>query len=213
MRGHFLRAASKTLFPIIAGQVGSGSGGSVTTFDAATVPSQSGDLLLLFVFKANNAGTISTPGGYTSVFQDTVTGLRGALFRKTAGGSEPGTVTVTYTGDASARLIRCAFFVIRNNTGTPASLTATHVSTASPQPPNLTTGFGAVPTLFIAVSFDQAAAGSLTGIPSGYTTGISVSNLSTAYIDKTAASEQPGAFSYDASKNFVTATVGIRGVL
>lgn len=206
------QAAAK--FPVVHNRTqsnGNASGSAFTCDMPAGI--QAGDLLLLFVFKASADGTISTPSGWTSMGQD-AQNCRAAIFRRTATGSDGATVTVSYTGDATTtRIMSLQVHAIRGYQGTPEAALLQQPSTTSPRPPSLTPSWGNKNCLWFAALFRATPPNTLISDPAQYGTFFMAGNgLRTGTRSLRAATEHPGAFSYENATNFVSATVAVRGL-
>jgi len=141
--------------------------------------------------------------------QDIASVYLAAAYKIATGGEGiSGTFTLSLAGASS-----CQCYIITNYAGVPVSGTAaTGASTTNPAPPSLTSGFGAVNTLWIPIACDSV---SITAPPSGYTTNGVTGNvpyLSSAYLQSSAASASPGVFTA-ASGNWVANTIGIQTAL
>lgn len=80
------------------------SGASLTPSYMASLVS--GDLLIIDVFVASGNLTIGTPAGWTLLYLDVAGSSRKAQFWKISDGTESGTVTITFTAGAVAKVAR-----------------------------------------------------------------------------------------------------------
>jgi len=201
--------------PVIAGTNTSvGSGGSLTAALPASIAA--GDLLLMLVVVASNAAqTVTTPTGWTQLFNDVGPGLlrRLACFYKTATGSEGSSVSITASGGGLA----CLTWRITGWTGTPAAGTTATGSSTAPTPPSLSPSWGSGTTLWLACMGDAVSSSSIAP-PTNYSNGFQADQTSTspqahaaaASRALTAASEDPGAFTIS-SGSWAANTIAIQG--
>lgn len=178
---------------------------SFDTTPDVTLPATigAGDLLLL-VGAISNSTTITAPSGWSTLSN---TGTYFAFY-KTAVGDEDGT-SITFTIGATYNSIWIVYS-IQDWDSTPAIGTWT----SGIDPPNLTSGFGVVETLWIA--FARDAAYNFTAAPSGYSGLINYSIgavVGSAYKQSTASSEDPGVFT-ESGNGFTrySNTIAIKGV-
>lgn len=181
-----------------------GSDSSDTTPDV-TLPATigAGDLLLL-VGTLSSSTTITAPSGWSTLSN---TGQHFAFY-KTAVGDEDGTA-ITFTLGSALNSTWIAYS-IQDWDSAPAIGTWT----AGIDPPDLTSGFGAVETLWIA--FARDATYNFTAGPSGYSGLINYSSgtvVGSAYKQSTASSENPGVFT-ESGNGFqrYSNTIAIKGV-
>lgn len=141
-----------------------------------------------------------------------------AIFVKKAVGNEGGTTLAVST--ESNEYVASHAYRIQTWSGNLTDVVIGTLSTgtgATATCPSLTSGFGAVPTLWIAFC-GTSTARSLTATPDGYTAiaqaGSNSTNnaqVKTAHIEKTVATESPGTFIHDGNAPWCTTTVAVRG--
>jgi plastocyanin len=90
--------------------------GAVETLDANAItldipPGLVGDLLYVYLFRTLNAGTATTPSGWTAKSNLAMTVCRQQVFSKVADGSEGSTVTINYniSGDTEGFVVRVRY--------------------------------------------------------------------------------------------------------
>lgn len=160
---------------------------------------------------------MTVPAGWTALYNQAGGGnLRVcAGIYKVASGSEGASVTVTWS---RAVTIAAVAFQVSGYTGTPVDGTLATGSSTAPNPPSLTSGFGSVDTLWLAIAGDMG--GSLpSAIPANYSSvGTSTgtgpnpeSYLAVASRNLNASSEDPGTFTIS-SAQWGANTVAIQGV-
>lgn len=180
---------------------------------AATTPD-----LLVCLFSTGGSGTttISFPAGWTAGTTQQNTNISTNWAYKVA--NDTGNITVT-TGASKPGAYNC--YRITGYTGTPtATLSNSGGSTSTPNPPSHTSGFGAVSTLWIAGAGMQADASgdTFSAAPTNYTNLLQSGEdtgdfavLGSARRFVSAASEDPGTFTYAASKRDTVITVAVEG--
>lgn len=200
---------------------------SSTSTWTVTMPDtvNSGDEILI-IFQPSAAGTPPTVSatGWSVLQDDTLFTDRSLnyLVKDSVDGTEGGT-TVDFTIDQSS--LGTAIAVAISGADDPANwafgTVATGTTSTAPDPPPLTSGFGSVETLYIAVAaaFDDDE--TFTGYPTDYSHytdavnsggGANASNeLAIAARVVTAASEDPGAFSLSNTENWGANTIAIQG--
>ena len=218
-----LTANAVQLKTMTGGYTGDGiantSGGTTAggTSHVLTLPTGigAGDLIIAY-FNMGWAGFGGAsnvwPSGWVSSFEvnlGTSPDGRIQVEYKVADGTEGSTVTVTTPAGQSIYQIHR--IPSGSYTGTPVSaVTGTSFST-NPDPPSLTSGFGVVPTLWIAGAHWFNGGSSLTSYPSGYSNGQVTSNgIATARKVTTAASENPGTFAITLGPWQVASTVAVQ---
>lgn len=193
-----------------------------TTF-GLTMPTvvNAGDLLIVaFVGYGTHVWNNNAPAGWTKLVTD-----GGGYIAKVAAGTEDGTVVnLTATGASiawSAQKFRITGWYGGTladgvTVGPYATTTSTH-----PNPPTVTTEWGAVPTLWIPTYVGYGVNNSQSSVPSGYTTGTYVENVSgtfKSYVGSaqkisSASSTNAGSFTTGVSAPAVARTLAIRGPL
>lgn len=204
-------------FPTVAATNTSQTNNASTSHTVALPSSISAGNLLIIVFGVFTA-TVSTPSGWTSFFNNTSGDSTLYGFWKLASGSEGASVTIT-TG--ASRNSAHNTYRITGWTGTPEAATATGSDT-TPNPPSLTPSWGFTKTLWIAAegSLRASASHAITAFPSGYSGGISATGTipiiltsdvcGSAWLQSAGASQNPGAFTVNASVPWVAVTIGVR---
>lgn len=208
-------------FPTISGAVSSNSTSARISSLAVTLPSSivAGNLLFIFFACSTTAGTstMTVPAGWTALYNQAGGGnLRVcAGIYKVASGSEGSSVTVTWS---RAVTIAAVAFQVTGYTGTPVDGTLATGSSTAPNPPSLTSGFGAVDTLWLGTC--HVSGGSVpSAVPANYSSvGTSTGNgpnprsfLGVASRNLNASSEDPGAFTIT-SGQWGANTIAIQGI-
>lgn len=194
-------------YPTVTSQNTVTEGNTSYATHTVTLPAtiNANDLLLMVGSIGSTSTTITAPSGWSTLFNDS----KRFVFYKTAVGNEAGT-TVTFTTSGNRSSISTTYS-ISNWSDTPAISTWTN----STNPPALTSGFGVVDTLWIAVL--ETTNNTPTAGPSGYSGFTSASALygsqqwGAAYITTTASSEDPGVFTVGAGTPYSN-TIAIKGV-
>lgn len=204
-------------YPVVESSATSGT--SAASSHTANLPSgiTAGDLLLLFVAaSAGAARTVTTPSGWTEIYNEVGPGdLRRAIaYYKIAAGSEGSTLGMTGSGNINwaVTALRISGF-----SGVPEVSSSASGTDTSPDPASLSPSWGSGDTLWIAACH-QRVHGTDPTLPSGYGSlvtatsgsGTSHGRMSTATRNVTASSENPGAFGLSASANWVARTLAIR---
>ena len=207
-------------FPVVAGSASSAKTGTSGSTHAVSLPSgiQSGDLLMVFWADANDASTaVNIPAGWTALYNDVwgSSNVRHVAFYRVATGSEGTTLNVTAGAERSAHT---SYRIAAGSyQGIPVATPQVNTSTQFPDPPNLVTGFGNVPTLFIAAAHVTGAPS--ISAPSGYSNmvsgysgaaGVAHARVATAVRELTAASDDPASFTLDASRSWSAYTVAVQ---
>lgn len=141
-----------------------------------------------------------------------------AIFVKKAVGNEGGTTLAVST--ATNEYVASHAYRIQTWSGNLTDVVIGTLSTGTGGTatcPSLTSGFGAVPTLWIAFC-GTSTLQSLTAAPDGYTviaqagtSGTNSAQVKTAHIEKTVATESPGTFVHAGSAPWCATTVAVRG--
>ncbi|HNR55182.1 MAG TPA: hypothetical protein PKJ19_08455, partial [Flavobacteriales bacterium] len=213
--------ASGNGYPSVASSTSSAKTSASGTTHTVSLPTgiQNGDLLLVFWVDANTASTVSLPGGWTGLYDmvGTANQRRVAAYR-VADGSEGS--TVNFTTSAAERSAHTAYRIAKGSyTGVPtAGTTISNISTTI-DPPSNTSGFGNVPTLWIAAAHisgiaSSTAPASYGDLLEGYTgsTGTDHARMATSLRELQAASEDPGTIALGSSQTWGANTVAIQGV-
>lgn len=216
-------------YPVVASTNTSSKDNQGNTPAVISLPSgiQPGDLILIFYSDGSNSGNDpALPAEYTLFYSNESTSGGGStanLYRaawyKIANGTEGATVSTTNNiPDRSAHTT----YRISGGTylGFPVASTADTGTDDNPDPPSLTSGFGAVPTMWIATSH-SAGDGTVTA-PTNYTanlivghsggTGNAHATTGTSHRFTTAASENPGQYDLAADRVHAAWTVAIQGI-
>lgn len=185
-----------------------------------------GDLLLMFFsYDSNGPPTVTDPdgaGGWTvlSAVNSATNGAFGSVWAKVATGSDGATVNfaTSNTQSAAAQVYRIAANSWSGDISTGISVANVAGSTsAAPNPPSLTTSWGADVNRW----FVYAAGGTHTGVttyPTNYTSGTHArgntttngASVSTATRLLSAATEDPAAFAMASSQTGLAFTVAVR---
>lgn len=205
-------AAIVASFPVVQA-TNSGNTGSNAASYAAPLPAsiQAGDLLLLLV-SVNNTITLTTPSGWTQLFNTANGALRHACYYKTASGSEGSTVTVTGSGSAGWATNS---YRITGHQGAPEAGTSATGTSNSPNPPSLTPSWGSAKTLWLAAVGNIVGGGTTATAPTNYGNQVTAAasfsaRCSSSRRELEASSEDPGTYALSASQAWVTNTVAIR---
>lgn len=180
-----------------------------------------GDLLIIIA--ASDGGEVDVPvtaaSGWTTIEDFSSASAGAAVFKKLADGTEGGTTINVTTSSTEALAAQC--YRITGWGGT----IATHVvvvatpgagTDATAECPALTSGFGAVSTLWICACATSTAT-LLSSGPTNYTTtyngssGTGFGQLATAWRQLSAASETPGPFTLAAATIWTTTTLAVKG--
>jgi uncharacterized repeat protein (TIGR01451 family) len=206
---------------VVAATATSDTSSPVTTHIVA-LPSgiQSGDLLLVFWADGSLNSSVNIPPGWIQLYITGTNYKRMAMYR-IADGTEGSTRSViTSSGDRSAH--NSYRISAGTYTGVPVYGTVVQGKDTTPNPPNLVSGFGAVPTLWIAASHSGGDDNTpppepptnYTGLITGYSgAGSSHARMATARRELTVASEDPGSFTLGLSVTWGANTVAIAACL
>lgn len=192
-----------------------------TTSHTVTLPTTvtGNHLILTWSGGGSKDCTVIGPSGWTEVLTiDVFFNLKWRIWMRECTGSEGSTVTVT-----TSQVYRSASQVLRFNNvriGTTVGTTWTLASSSyteygtSANPPNVTSAWGSDTNMFIALAWGGGAGPTVTAYPSGYSNGaysVSGTMVTSATKNLTGASDDPTAFTYNASANIRTATLVLRG--
>lgn len=207
-------------YPIVAGSATSAKTTNGAGDHVVALPPDiaAGDLILIFWTDANGNHTVNTPAGYTQLYSNTSGNLNRRAWYKVADGTEGTSLVVANNNERSAHT---SYRILAGSyQGVPVASGADTGTDDEPDPPNLTSGFGAVPTMWLATSH-SAGDNSVTA-PTDYTanlivghsgnTGNGHATTGTSYRFTTAASENPGAFDLGGNRVHAAWTVAIRGL-
>lgn len=212
-------------YPVVAGTATSAktSGGTVHTI-SLPVNIASGDLILIFWDDAavSNISPV-TPTGFTQLYAGNSGFRKFRAWYKIATGTEGTSITVNAGNERSAHTS------YRISSGTFAGLPAAgipftnSIANPNPDPPYFVSGFGTVPTLWIATAHSDGDDNSSTPVQpalyssliTGYTgtLGNNDARMTTAQRDFTAAAENPGQFMLASSVMWGANTVAIAGCI
>lgn len=226
-RGDLARPRATFPFPFFAPLVASGPSivafEGTTDWDAGTsidagLPAgyAAGDYLIMIVSAgSNNARTISTPSGFTSLYNAVGNGnlRRYCAFYKSASGSEGSTINVAASGVCNFTTLVVA---VRGAIGAPEAGTAVVATSTSVNPPSLSPSWGSAPTLWFGAmhSISQNITGptsdgwasTATQNPAG---GGNVYDAVFSYLSATASSQDPPAGTLTSASNAAN-TIAIR---
>lgn len=205
------------IYPTIS-STSNGTQGSASSI-SVTLPSgfTTGDLILVFITTSDSVDyrDVNTPTNWTSLYagsQGDGSGGRWGegFYRIISGDSSPVTFTFSATADEGSSYV--AYRIATGSyEGVPAvGVTATGSAT-NPNPPTLTSGFGAVATTYFATAHSASTQASY---PTNYNNN-TVSNGGTGYYtysgtrNLTAVSDDPGTFG--TSTTWVSNTIAING--
>jgi hypothetical protein len=190
---------------------------SVVTSHTVSLPAGivSGDLLLI-LFGLQTAGTITTPTGWTALFNilwDS-SDKRLAAFYRTADGTEGSSVSITTSSTSKSAHNS---YRISGQSRAPEATTA--IMTDHPNPPSLSPAGGSKKILWLAVGTYRAGT-TVSTYPTNYTNGIDVqtgatfsgdTGVASARRSLEAASEDPSAFTLAAASTAcAAATIAIK---
>lgn len=203
--------ASVSAFPVIAATNTSASSAAQASPHTVNLPTGivSGDLLIM-VFMLGNTNTITTPTGWTQIF-NTLATVRLAAYYRIADGTEGASVSVVIGG--SGRSAHCTYR-ISGYAGTPESGTSTSGSSVSADPPTLSPSWASAKTMWLAVMGVNSAT-IPTAAPTNYTNLIAYAGASggvsvgSGRRELETATEDPGAFT-NANANWVANVIAIR---
>lgn len=220
----FVAAAPERAFPVTAA-VATYAAESATTHPVNVPAVTAGDLQLIIVnAAASTSYTISTPSGWTQLYNSANGNLRGAAFYREAP-STSGATTVNITISAGQRLTAVAYTITGHDT-VPAladiisvSAGATGTST-TPNPSSVSVSWHDTGEKTLALAVAHSAAGASVSYPSGYSDGQTAytgvfnyfhARTSVAEKNIEAASEDPGSFTLGDSQLWMARTIVIRG--
>jgi hypothetical protein len=205
------------VYPSISSNSTGGDSGSAQSTIPVTLASgiSSGDLVIIQVYGNYNGGTFtfSTPSGYTQLYQSTydVNYSVLACFYKTAVGGET-SANITVNTHPCYNVYQTFRIASGTWTGTPVCATTTIGSSSNPAPPALTTGYGAVKTMFMVFAGGNQV---FTSPPTGYSGNLTRASGAPVYSGSgekyaTAASDTPGTFSPSISI-WAANTIAVKG--
>jgi hypothetical protein len=209
-------------YPVVASTTSSAKTSATGTSHTVNLPSgiEAGDLLLVFWVDADVNSTVTIPAGWTELYNmvGTAQQRRVAIYR-VANGAEGTSLTVTTS--AAERSAHTAYRIAAGSyQGEPVAGTTVSSTSASPNPPSLTSGFGAEPTLWFAAAHSEGTSAAAT-LPTSYTSavagytgtmGSAHARMTTGTRKLTAATEDPGTFALGASVVWGANTVAVQGI-
>jgi hypothetical protein len=116
-----------------------GTGGGTSLIPDLGASPSSGNLLYLIVSIEGDSGSITTPSGWTLIQSSTGGAVSGAVFYKTAAGTEQ-TVTISWTNSSTSRAWYAEFSGISSPTLEASAENETYISTSSQSCSSGTTG-------------------------------------------------------------------------
>lgn len=181
---------------------------------------RAGDLCIVLGVNGSIYAVSHTLSGWTELTDTASTVINCYAYAKIMTGAEGSTATIVSSSSGRSSFI-C--LTIRNAYSSVSGVAAASqaVGTRSnPDPPNLTPTWATAQTLWLAVSFRNAATSTPTSFPSGFTlsrttrnhSGGASASLSVAGQSLQAASNDPGAYAYAASEDSGAMTIAIRPV-
>lgn len=180
--------------------------------DIVQLPSgiEAGELLIVLQTMSYDGITYGNPAGWSRFLTTTgAAAIQG--WYKVASGGEGATLALTRNGGSALTL--ALSFRIRNFAGAPEGVAnPSPTSSPSPNPPSISPSWGLAKTLWMPVAYANNAS-SLVAYPAGYGDPDAVVNnkqVAAAWRIATAASEDPGAFSFNATDGSRAATIAIR---
>ena len=198
-------------YPVVNEYLSGGVAGA-DPFSVPLPPSQSGDRLLI-IFGTNENAPALTASGWNFV-----TDNRLQVAWRNCDGSEGSSVSISGGGSRNV-----AYFSLRIEAGTFDSSTSPEFGTlatatsTTPDPPSLTTSWGAKETLWFAAATRNDTDWEVTDYPSGWdyirgdTSFGSAQPCAIASKRSSNATEDPGTFTISASATWYTNTIAIRG--
>lgn len=202
-------------FPTVGQRLAQGFLASTTDHQVTMPGSVAARRLLVIVFNSGTA-QVTTPDGWTAMNPaggyNISSTRRAYVFAKVTDGSEGGTTVncvtdaafvassvVYYFSDEGYQVAQCLA----------ASAAAATGTSTTPNPPSLTSGFGAVDTLWIAVT---NAGAQISAYPASYSNGQTTAGfgLGTAERQVNGASQDPGTFTIASSATWDAFTLAVR---
>lgn len=223
----FRPIGASTNAPIIASSATwdtNSTGGERTNY-SVTLPSgiQSGDMLLMFI-GVDGATDVLTHTGWTSLAESTANSEYRYILGRIADGTEGSSASFTSSATEGAAAVTYRITGARNGLTSSeiaiSSVVEQNSNVASADPPSLTPSWGSAKTLWIAVTFlqDGAYGGGLV-YPLSYNLGqslaLSTSNAAGSAVFSagrhlTAATEDPGSFTWSSGRRSGTYTLAVR---
>lgn len=212
----FILGESST--PVIAATNVGNLSSPATTFNAPLPSSIAASELLLLIVgtRSGSSPVLNTPSGWTQLKLDThsATGLRQlGIYYKVASGSEGATQAVTAT---DLFLASSNAYRITGYSGTPEAGTAATGSSTAPNPPSVTPSWGALNTLWLSIctidtnNSGLAAPTNYANTINDYSTLVPGPCTASARRALNAVSDDPSAFGFTNSAQWIAQTVAIR---
>ena len=171
---------------------------------------EAGELLIVLQTMSFGGITYVNPSGWTRLLTTSgAAAIQG--WYKVASGSEGATLALP--GNGGSALTRALSFRIRNFVGAPEGVAnPSPTSSPSPTPPSISPSWGLAKTLWMPVAYANNAT-LLTAYPDGYGAPDAIVNnnqFAASWRIATEASENPGAYIFDATNGSRAATIAIR---
>lgn len=178
-----------------------------------------GDLKLV-LFSNDGGDTVTLPSGWTSLYSlNSGTLVRGGAYARIHQAGDPSTVDFVTSGveRAAAQCFRISGWYGTIAGGVEAA-TAQALTTANPDPSSFSPSWGSADNLWI-VAVGSSSGATLTSPPSGYANSVSTDSGSTtngaqqysARKTATAASDDPGVWTFSTSQPCIFSTIAVRG--
>lgn len=178
-----------------------------------------GDLKLV-LFADDGGDTVTTPTGWTSLYSGVLTNvIRGGAYARIHADGDPSTVDFVTSGAerAAAQTYRISGWYGAIESGVEARTVQTGTS-QNPDPASFSPSWGSDDNLWV-VSVAGSSTATLTSPPSGYTDSVSTDPGSgtaaaqqySARKTATAATEDPGSWTFSASAAWIFSTIAVRG--
>jgi hypothetical protein len=215
--------AGPTATPATAAPTATTFGTNATTHNVLMPPTINAGDLLITLFANDGSATVTTPAGWTLLSTGARgTAARGSVYGKVAVGNEDAT-NVNFVTSASEQGAAQVYRVTGwsgDISGVAADVVDPGAATANPDPPSLTTGWGATNTLWLAYSAGSRYA-AVTTYPTNYTNGVisiggtdtTGASVASARRNLAAATENPGSFTMSTSQDGVAFTIAVQPAL
>jgi hypothetical protein len=171
---------------------------------------------VIVVIEHNFGNTVTTPSGWTQIYQTTTNIGHYAMYRD-CNGSEGATVSVTF---AVGTIVSAMAFKIKGHdtSAAPEAGTMSASATTTVDPPAVTPSWGSSKqSLFIAAYARNGGPNAITAYPSGYFGSLMMApengqtrHIGTALRTATVASENPGVFTLSGSNNTNCNTIAVK---
>ena len=175
---------------------------------------QVGDLILVAFRIRSERDIDSATSGWTQLLEANNNGRTFVFWKEATSSSESFSITL----DDNSRIAAVSYRISNWDT---AEAPRVAVTTNGTNPPRLTPGWGAFPSLYLAGLTFRRSNGAITGTPSGFSNIVVAENTSTnnttffevGTLNKfsSASSEDPSAFSTSAGNSFTSFTLAIKG--